>query len=52
MSGKSKHDQISISTVNAMPNLRVVVGLRSLSSDKVENLMFTFAGHESIGEDE
>ncbi len=45
MGGQAEHDQISISTVETMSSVRIIVGLQSGFSNAVHHLMFPFTWH-------
>lgn len=47
---QAQHDQISIGTMDTVRRVRIVVVLGALRSNKVEDLVLAFAGHESIRE--
>ena len=50
MCGKTKHDQVSISAINAVARIGVEVGLGALRSNEVKNFMLSFTWHKGIGE--
>jgi len=51
VSAQTKHDQISVCTVNAMGSVHVVVWLCSLRPDKIQDLVLAFPRDESVRED-
>lgn len=50
MSAQPKHDQISVSTVDAMRCVYIVLRLRPLRSNEVQDLVLAFSWHERVGE--
>jgi hypothetical protein len=48
VSAKAQHDQVSVGTIQAVTHVGIVRGLGTLTSDKIENFMFSFSGHEGI----
>lgn len=51
MADKSKHDQISISSIDTVRSLRIIARLLPLRPDKIEKLMLSLSGNRSIRED-
>ena len=50
MSAQSKHNQVSICSVDAMTLIWIIIWLSTLRTNEVKNLVFTFTGHECIRE--
>jgi len=48
MGSETKHDQISVSSVNAVAGHGVVVFLGPLGADEIEDFMLSFSGYEGI----
>lgn len=49
---QAQHNQICISTVNAMRGVSIVSRLCSLRPNEVQNLVFSLSWHTCIGEDD
>lgn len=52
MGGETEHNQVCIGSVDTVPCIWVVVWTCSLSSDEVQQFVFSLAWHKCVGEDD